>query len=79
MMLATWVQVARNARMVPLLHLIKHQELRLQIAKLAPKVKKYIFPFRFYFGFTPVKDYSFSPFDHRKFEHGKLLKGKKDN
>ena len=38
MMLPTWVQAARNVQMVPLLHLIKHLELALEIASLVPKV-----------------------------------------
>ena len=32
MLLVMWVQAVRNVQMVPLWHMIKHQELKLQIA-----------------------------------------------
>ena len=35
---ATWVQAVRNVQMVPMLHLIKHQEIVLKIASLALEV-----------------------------------------
>ena len=64
MMLAMWVKAARDVQMVPLLHLIRHQELENQIASLVHKVKRLrtcYLGILLFFNLRPVK---FKQFQH---------------